>query len=111
MNYDYDFAVIGGGSAGYNAARVSAALGRKTVVIDGAPRLSGLCILEGCMPSKTLLYSAEILHKAQQGRRFGLKIPVAEGNFAAVQARKRRIIDEFAADRIKSLHHGQFDLV
>jgi pyruvate/2-oxoglutarate dehydrogenase complex dihydrolipoamide dehydrogenase (E3) component len=111
MNYDYDFAVIGGGSAGYNAARVSAALGRKTAVIDGAERLSGLCILEGCMPSKTLLYSAEILHKARQGRRFGLKIPVAEGNFSAVQARKQRIIDEFAADRIKSLHHGKFDLV
>ena len=111
MSSDFDFAVLGGGSAGYNAARVAGSLGLKTVIMDGAERLSGLCILEGCMPSKTLLYSAEILHKAQQGRRFGLRIPVAAGNFSAVQARKRRIIDEFAQDRIKSLQNGPFTLI
>jgi len=111
MKHDFDFAVIGGGSSGYNAGRVAAELGLKTVILDGADRLSGLCILEGCMPSKTLLYSAEILHRAQQGRRFGLRIPVATGNFAAVQARKRRIIDEFAQDRIKALQNGKFALI
>ena len=54
----YDFAVIGGGSAGYAAARTAHSLGLKTVVIDGAEELSGLCILRGCMPSKTLIESA-----------------------------------------------------
>ena len=60
----YDFAVIGGGSAGFNAARVATELGLKTAVIDGTKKLGGLCILRGCMPSKTLLYIAEILHHA-----------------------------------------------
>ena len=54
----YDFIVIGGGSAGFNAARVAAGLGRRVAVVDGARKLSGLCILKGCMPSKTLIYVA-----------------------------------------------------
>ncbi len=71
----YDLVVIGGGSAGYNAARVAAGLGRRVAVVDGARRLSGLCILRGCMPSKTLIYSAEVLHRAQTGAALGLRIP------------------------------------
>ncbi|HEY3756467.1 MAG TPA: FAD-dependent oxidoreductase [Opitutaceae bacterium] len=109
--YDFDFVAIGGGSGGYNGARVAAAHGLRTAVIDGARPLSGLCILRGCMPSKTLLYSAAVLHRAQQGRKFGLRIPVAKADFAAVQARKRRIIGEFAADRVKSLTSGKFELI
>ncbi len=55
---DYDFAVIGGGSAGYAAARTAAALGLKTIVLDGGKEVGGLCILRGCMPSKSLIESA-----------------------------------------------------
>lgn len=106
----YDFLVIGGGSAGYNAARASAALGRRTAVIDGARELGGLCILRGCMPSKTLLYAAEVLHLAQNGEKFGLKIPRAAADLRAMQARKRRLIGEFAADRVQQLTAGKFDL-
>ncbi|HTQ30544.1 MAG TPA: NAD(P)/FAD-dependent oxidoreductase [Opitutaceae bacterium] len=106
----YDFLVLGGGSAGYNAARTAAALGRRTAVIDGARELGGLCILRGCMPSKTLLYAAEVLHLAQQGKKFGLKIPRAAADMRAMQARKRRIIGEFAADRVQQLTAGKFDL-
>ena len=62
MKFDYDFVAIGGGSAGFNAARVAADLGLKTAIVDGAEDLGGLCILKGCMPSKTLLYMAEVLH-------------------------------------------------
>ena len=46
----YDFVVIGGGSAGFNAAGAAVELGLKTAVIDGARKLGGLCILRGCMP-------------------------------------------------------------
>ena len=70
----YDFICIGGGSAGFNAARVATGLGLKVAVIDGARQLGGLCILRGCMPSKTLIYAAEVLHQAQHAKRFGLKI-------------------------------------
>jgi pyruvate/2-oxoglutarate dehydrogenase complex dihydrolipoamide dehydrogenase (E3) component len=107
----YDFAVIGGGSAGYNAARVASALGRRVAVIDGARRLGGLCILRGCMPSKTLIYSAEVLHLARSGRNFGLRIPGAAADMRAMHARKRRIIGAFADFRVKQLESGDFDLI
>ncbi|SVD72419.1 uncharacterized protein METZ01_LOCUS425273, partial [marine metagenome] len=58
----YDFLVIGGGSAGYAAARTAYDYGAKVAVVDGSSELGGLCILKGCMPSKTLIYAAEALH-------------------------------------------------
>src|SRR3954471_10387278 len=97
----YDFLVLGGGSAGFNAARVAASLGRRTVIIDGARELGGLCILRGCMPSKTLLYMAEVLHLAEKGRTFGLKIPSARADAKAMHARKLKIIGEFADYRLQ----------
>ena len=106
----YDFIVVGGGSAGFNAARVAAALGRTVAIVDGAKALGGLCILRGCMPSKTLLYSAEVLHHAQRGSEFGLRIPRAVAAMAAVHARKKRIIADFAADRVRQLTSGRYDL-
>jgi len=107
----YDFIAIGGGSAGFNAARVAASLGLKTAIVDGARELGGLCILRGCMPSKTLLYMAEVLHLAQKGRTFGLKIPSARADMKAIHARKKKIIAEFADYRVKALESGKFDLI
>ncbi|HUR56644.1 MAG TPA: NAD(P)/FAD-dependent oxidoreductase [Opitutaceae bacterium] len=107
----YDFLVIGGGSAGFNAARVAVDCGLKTAIVDGARELGGLCILRGCMPSKTLLYMADVLHLAQKGKTFGLKIPSARPDMKAIHARKKKIIAEFAAYRVKALEAGRFDLI
>jgi pyruvate/2-oxoglutarate dehydrogenase complex dihydrolipoamide dehydrogenase (E3) component len=111
MKYDYDFVILGGGSAGFNAAKVAVSLGLKTAVIDGAKELGGLCILRGCMPSKTLLYMAEVLHLAQKGHVFGLKIPSARADMKAIHARKKKIISDFAAYRMEALSSGKFDLI
>jgi pyruvate/2-oxoglutarate dehydrogenase complex dihydrolipoamide dehydrogenase (E3) component len=110
MAQHYDFIVIGGGSAGYAGARIARDAGARVAIVDGAAELGGLCVLRGCMPSKTLIYSAEVLHLAQQGAIFGLDIPAAKADFAAVQARKRRLIAEFADYRVKQLESGRFDL-
>jgi pyruvate/2-oxoglutarate dehydrogenase complex dihydrolipoamide dehydrogenase (E3) component len=107
---NYDLVVIGGGSAGFNGARVAAGLGRKVAIVDGAPELGGLCILRGCMPSKTLLYTTDVLHQAQQARVFGLRIPKAAPDAKAIQARKRRIIAEFADYRQKAMESGRYDI-
>ncbi len=106
----YDLICLGGGSAGFNAARVAAGLGAKVGVVDGARKLGGLCILRGCMPSKTLLYAADILHHARQASKFGLTVTGARANMAAVQRRKRRIIADFARHREAALFSGKFDL-
>jgi pyruvate/2-oxoglutarate dehydrogenase complex dihydrolipoamide dehydrogenase (E3) component len=107
----YDFAVIGGGSAGFNSARTAADLGLRTAIVDGARQLGGLCILRGCMPSKTLLYMADVLHLAQKGKVFGLKIPQARADMAAIHARKKKIIGEFAGYRVRALKSGRYDLI
>ncbi|HWA84800.1 MAG TPA: NAD(P)/FAD-dependent oxidoreductase [Opitutus sp.] len=108
---DYDFLILGGGSAGFNAARVAARLGLRTAIVDGARHLGGLCILRGCMPSKTLLYMAEALHTAQRGKIFGFKAPSARPDMRAIHARKNQIIGEFADHRVQALEHGDFDLI
>src|SRR5450432_910131 len=94
--FQFDVAVIGGGSGGYAAARTAAGEGLKTAVIEGGEEIGGLCILRGCMPSKALLYAAEVMHHAQHADRFGLKVTGAHADMKAVHARKKRIIGDFA---------------
>lgn len=107
----YDFICIGGGSAGFNAARVAAGLGQKVAIVDGAKQLGGLCILRGCMPSKTLIYAGEVLHHARHADRFGLRVTGARADMPAVHARKKRIIADFARYRVDALTGGKFDLL
>lgn len=110
MPKPYDFLVIGGGSAGFNSARVAASLGKRVAIVDGAKKIAGLCILNGCMPSKTLLYSAEVLHLAQNARPLGLSIPSARVDMKALHRRKKKIIGEFADYRIQALESGKYDV-
>ena len=110
MSKPYDLIVIGSGSAGFNAARVASSLGKRVAIVDGAKQLGGLCILKGCMPSKTLLYSTEILHLAQKGKTFGLRIPSAKVDMKALHARKKKIIGEFADYRAQALESGKYDV-
>ncbi len=104
----YDLAILGGGSAGYAAARVASAAGLKTVVIEGSKEIGGCCILHGCMPSKALLYAAEVLHLARSAKTWGLKVPKAGFDFKAVMARKKAVVADFARDRRHSLTTGKF---
>ena len=106
----YDFIVIGGGSAGYAAARTARELGARVAVVDSADELGGLCILRGCMPSKTLIYSAEALHLARQGMVFGFEDKKPRADLAAMQQRKKEIIAEFADYRSGQLQDGRFSL-
>jgi pyruvate/2-oxoglutarate dehydrogenase complex dihydrolipoamide dehydrogenase (E3) component len=106
---NYDVAVVGGGSAGYAAARTAAAAGLHTVVIEGGPEVGGLCILRGCMPSKALLYAGEVLHLARHGQTWGLRIPRAGFDFPSVMARKRAMVKDFADYRRQQLTEGSFD--
>lgn len=107
---DFDFVVLGGGSAGYAAARTANELGKKVAVVDGGRELSGLCILRGCMPSKTLIYSAEVLHLAQKGDLFGFRGEKPVADLAAMQKRKREVIQEFSDFRKEQLEDGRFSL-
>ena len=107
----YDFVVIGGGSAGYAAARTAVSLGLKTVLIEGGREVGGLCILRGCMPSKTMIESANRFVTLRRAREFGLRAENIRVVPAEVQARKRRLVGEFAGYRRGQLEHAAFDFV
>ena len=106
--FDYDLAVIGGGSGGYAAARTAAADGLKTVVLEGGEEVGGLCILRGCMPSKALLYAAEVLHLASHADLWGIRADNVTFDFAQVMARKNALIKDFADYRRQQLAGGKF---
>ncbi|MGI8603517.1 MAG: dihydrolipoyl dehydrogenase family protein [Verrucomicrobiales bacterium] len=108
---NYDLAVIGGGSAGYAAARTAAKLGLHTVVIDGAEELGGLCILRGCMPSKALIESGNRAITLKRAQEFGLRGAGVAADTAFIIDRKRRLVADFAAYRREQLATGGFDLV
>lgn len=94
----FDFAVIGAGSAGYWAAKTAGKLGANTALIDPGP-LGGLCILRGCMPSKALLRTSEVLHLAQHAHEVGVLVTEVGYDFDKVMARKRYWVEEFARYR------------
>jgi pyruvate/2-oxoglutarate dehydrogenase complex dihydrolipoamide dehydrogenase (E3) component len=109
--FDFDVAIIGGGSGGYAAARTAAAGGLKTVVIEGGKEVGGLCILRGCMPTKALLYAAEVKHLAEHSRTWGVRAGKVSFNFARVMARKNEQIKDFADFRVKQLNGGKFKFI
>ncbi|QYY36115.1 NAD(P)/FAD-dependent oxidoreductase [Ruficoccus sp. ZRK36] len=110
MPEHFDYIVIGGGSAGYAAARTARETRERVAIVDAADTLGGLCILRGCMPSKTLIYSAEILHLAKLADRFGLNIPVAKADMPRLHQRKLDTIAEFAEYRQEQLASDRFTL-
>jgi pyruvate/2-oxoglutarate dehydrogenase complex dihydrolipoamide dehydrogenase (E3) component len=111
MNDSFDFIVIGGGSAGYAGASTAARLGLKTAVIEGGPEVGGLCILRGCMPSKTLLESGHRAEAIRRAGEFGLRAEYFGAEGSAIRARKRRLIGEFADYRRGQLEDGRFEFI
>ncbi|MBX9860701.1 MAG: glutathione-disulfide reductase [Sphingomonas sp.] len=73
-NYDYDLFVIGAGSGGVRAARVSAAHGAKVAVAEEF-RVGGTCVIRGCVPKKLLVYGAHFAEDLADARRFGWDVP------------------------------------
>ena len=74
MNYDYDLFVIGAGSGGVRAARVSAAHGARVAVAE-EHKVGGTCVIRGCVPKKLLVYGAHFAEDLQDARRFGWNVP------------------------------------
>jgi pyruvate/2-oxoglutarate dehydrogenase complex dihydrolipoamide dehydrogenase (E3) component len=109
--YDYDVAIIGGGSGGYAAAQTAVDRGLRTAVIEGGKEIGGLCVLRGCMPTKTLLYSAEVAHLARNAAIFGVQANDVSVNLAQVMARKNALIKDFADFRKQQLAEGKFKFI
>ena len=108
---DFDFIILGGGSAGYAAASTAASLGLRVAVVEGAEQVGGLCILRGCMPSKTLIESANRHLAASRAGEFGLSIGSLGFSAEQIHARKEHLVAEFTHYRARQLESGRFEFI
>jgi dihydrolipoamide dehydrogenase len=89
----YDVAVLGGGPAGYTAAIRGAEYGLKVALIDASPKLGGTCLHVGCIPTKALLFNAELWDYLKDAAEYGISgVDQRALDWAAVQQRKNAII-------------------
>jgi dihydrolipoamide dehydrogenase len=89
----YDVAIIGSGPAGYTAAIRAGQLGLKTVLIEKDNVLGGTCLHVGCIPTKALLFNAEIWDQLKEAKEYGIEgVDSRKLNWAAIQDRKSKIV-------------------
>ncbi len=92
--YDFDIGVIGGGAAGLTVTAGAAQLGAKTLLIEKEKELGGDCLHFGCVPSKTLIKSAQVYHHMRNAAKFGLpQIELPPVDFRQVSGRIKSVID------------------
>jgi dihydrolipoamide dehydrogenase len=87
-----DFIVLGAGPGGYAAAFRAADLGRKVVLVDPRASLGGVCLNEGCIPSKALLHAAGLIREAREIKDWGIAFGDANIDLDALGAKKNSIV-------------------
>ena len=89
----YDVAIIGSGPAGYTAAIRAGQYGLKTALIEKDGFLGGTCLHVGCIPTKALLFNAELWDHLKEAKEFGIEgVDARKLNWAAIQDRKNKIV-------------------
>src|SRR5207245_8735474 len=93
----YDIAIIGSGPAGYTAAIRAGQYGLKTALIEKDGFLGGTCLHVGCIPTKALLFNAELWDHLKNAKEFGIEgVDARTLNWAAIQERKGKIVAKHA---------------
>jgi pyruvate/2-oxoglutarate dehydrogenase complex dihydrolipoamide dehydrogenase (E3) component len=92
---EYDLGIIGGGAAGLTAAAGAAQFGAKTILIEKSNKLGGDCLHVGCVPSKTLIRTADVWSKAKRSKEFGLpELSLPPVDLGAVMDRVHSVIEK-----------------
>ena len=92
----YDIAIIGGGPGGYVAAEKAGKNGLKAILFEKKD-LGGVCLNEGCIPTKTLLYSAKLYDNARKSEKYGVRVEGAELDYKKMSDRKTKVIRKLVA--------------
>ena len=102
----YELAIIGGGPAGYNAAHKAAVNGLSTVLFEKG-ELGGVCLNEGCIPTKTLLYSAKLYEHAALSQKYGIFSEGVSADYGKIADRKDKVVKKLVgAVRVKMRDAG-----
>ena len=102
----YDLIIIGGGPAGYVAAERAGHKGLNVLVFE-KNIMGGVCLNEGCIPTKTLLYSAKTYENALHGDKYGVKAESVTFDFGKIMARKNKVVRKLVAgvEAKMKMHH------
>lgn len=100
--YDYDLFVIGAGSGGVRAARMSAQYGARVAIAE-AYRVGGTCVIRGCVPKKLLVYASHFADNFELAEDFGWSVPPVDFNWQNLIANKDKEIDRLNAVYIRNL--------
>ncbi|MFV2064384.1 MAG: FAD-dependent oxidoreductase, partial [Chloroflexota bacterium] len=89
----FDLIVLGAGTGGYSAAFRAGQLGLKVALVDDSPHgIGGTCLHVGCIPTKAMLESADLYDRIQHADSFGIEVPTATADPAAIAARRDQIV-------------------
>ena len=109
---NYDVVIIGSGPGGYVAAVRAAQLGMKVACVEKEPRLGGVCLNRGCIPSKALLDSSEYYHLAkEQFAAHGIKTGRVSLDLPTMMARKEKVVEELTANVRKLLEGHNIEII
>ena len=106
----YDLIVIGAGPGGYVAAIRAAQLGLKTAVAERA-EVGGTCLNRGCIPTKTLMHSANLYREIGEAGKMGVNVTGAEADFKAMHARKAQVVEQLRGGVAQLLKSNGIDVL
>ena len=106
----YDLAILGGGPAGYVAAENAGAKGLKVVLFEKR-ELGGVCLNEGCIPTKTLLYSAKMYDHATGGKKYGITAENVVYDYKKIADRKTKVVRKLVAGIKMKMEHNNVEVV
>lgn len=93
MAHEYDLVVLGGGTAGYVAAIKASQLGLKTAIVEKS-KLGGTCLHKGCIPTKSMLKSAEVIHMMKNAEQFGIDTHIPSFDIKNIIERKNNVVNQ-----------------
>ena len=106
----FDLAILGGGPGGYVAAERAGAAGLKTVIFE-KNSLGGVCLNEGCIPTKTLLYSAKVYNYALTGDHYGVYVKEPSFNYSEIVDRKDKVVKKLVGGVKAAMKAGKVQVV
>ncbi|MCM1010650.1 MAG: NAD(P)/FAD-dependent oxidoreductase [Fusobacterium sp.] len=106
----YDLGIIGGGPAGYTAA-LHARKNGLSVVLFEKDKLGGVCLNRGCIPTKTILHSAEFFSEINCAADLGVLVEGAQVDFSAIMARKDAVVEKLRRNLELSIKNAKIDVV
>ena len=109
-NYEYDLVVIGAGPAGYIAAEESAKLSMKTALVENR-QLGGTCLNRGCIPTKTLLHTAELYAEMKACEHLGIHVEDVSCDMSALQNRKEEVLEQLRSGIAALMKKSRVDVL